>query len=881
MARQSSEPSRVITDSTAIALAQASIDMLQLDGASVAATTDASDSDLSTLDATLKFIGRLGVELPLQTNGSRTYPVMLGRFQVHEQVGRGGFGMVFRAHDPDLQRVVALKIPLPERLLADHSLEDCVREAQIAAQLEHPGIVRVYEAGRLGAIWYIASEYRKGPTLAQWLSERSSPPSSQLAAELMIQISDAVHYAHGRGVLHLDLKPANILVDSAPHDANAVRPMVTDFGLASRIDALPHGETQRIAGTIAYMSPEQLRGDASRIGVETDVFALGAILYDLLHPLANSMAHTSRKGSGSSPDAPQELRPPSDLIPRDLDAICQKCLEFDAGERYTSANALSIDLQRFLDGHPVVARPVVWHERLLYLARRRPIIMAVISILAVTILTCFVFIFCAWRLAKTTIAALQEEKLIHAETANRMDLSLLNLTWLMQENQLQPQPVSNDTRVELSILRDFYREITSWSNHISTGPSREALLAAGHSLAMLEDITTSDHHSLNENFLAGLAAWKAVVNKAPYESNWRRAIALHVLYYSQKSPIAGVMWWRHPEVAGPPMDKDAIQIIEEPFATLSIDLAKKLKRASDHERARLALKNAIVLLEERQHLPDPEHSRCADLLVAYNELAIVSQQIGTAIDFRRALEDSIALAEDMTGAAKNMPRLASAVGEAFNLYAIDSLRKRDSRAALASYCRAIEFTRLAGTADSEDVNLVIKLANLHERSAILYASLGEHRSAAAEYREALNELNEKISRNPSQSVLVYYRAAMSGALSQELLALEDHSAAESALHDAISDYENNPPSNQHTRKQWKDAIICYRMQAQLYAAQKRSVDGVDAFMKSQKLLEQAKARFGIHKDFKELESKNRREMAALNAQPAKSHHTIKPGKEKP
>jgi len=228
----------------------------------------------------------------------------IGRFIVCRELGRGGFGVVFLAHDPLLRREVALKVPRTEAFLDPQLRARLHREATIAAGLDHPNIVPIYEAGEAGPVCYIASAYCPGVTLAAWLKEQTVLASFRDAATLMATLAEAVHYAHSRGVVHRDLKPANVLLQSAERgspgeEANArpsapsaianlqsAIPRIADFGLARHLDdknglaqALTHAGT--IVGTPEYMAPEQAGTAAEPVGSAADVYALGVILYEM------------------------------------------------------------------------------------------------------------------------------------------------------------------------------------------------------------------------------------------------------------------------------------------------------------------------------------------------------------------------------------------------------------------------------------------------------------------------------------------------------------------------------------------------------------------------------------------------------------------------
>lgn len=370
---------QTVDEATAIRLAQASIDLHEAAAKILAdLAPGTSDVDVERLAATLKLIGEFGTLTAPQSGALAREPVQVGRFQVLKERGRGGFGVVLHAYDPDLEREVALKIPLPEKLLTGQSPEEFVREARLAARLEHPGVVRVYEVARLGPIWYIVSAYCAGPTLAEWLEQRREPLSPKSAARVVAAIAEAVHYAHSRGVLHLDLKPENVLVEDVPEEDHPLRPMVTDFGLAGRLEQFAADGDRRLGGTVDYMAPEQRLGDAGRVGVAADVYALGAILYDLVaKPFPRETMDDPSQGASLNPSP----RPSLAALPRDFDAICQRCLQPEIENRYASADELAADLGRFIEGLPVRARHAPWLERAARWSARRPITAALLGAL--------------------------------------------------------------------------------------------------------------------------------------------------------------------------------------------------------------------------------------------------------------------------------------------------------------------------------------------------------------------------------------------------------------------------------------------------------------------------------------------------------------------
>jgi tRNA A-37 threonylcarbamoyl transferase component Bud32 len=313
-------------------------------------------------------------DVPLAKIGER-----FGRFRIVGELGRGGFGIVYLADDPVLNRRVALKVPHPHTLTSPDLRQRFLREARAAAVLDHPHAVPVYEAGEVEHVCYIASAYCPGTNLADWLQRQPGPPPFRLAAALLTCVAEAVAHAHDRGIIHRDLKPANILLaprpaEDPPGAAGEIPfvPKLTDFGLARLNEAEVDLTTSGIVmGTPAYMAPEQAEGWSQAVGPATDTYALGVILYELLAgrlPFqGSSLLLTLDQVRAGQPLPPSRWRPE---LPRDLETICLKCLRHEPAERYASAADLAEDLRRYLNQEPIRARPLGLMGRLRSWCRR-------------------------------------------------------------------------------------------------------------------------------------------------------------------------------------------------------------------------------------------------------------------------------------------------------------------------------------------------------------------------------------------------------------------------------------------------------------------------------------------------------------------------------
>ncbi|NLX97258.1 MAG: protein kinase [Rhodopirellula sp.] len=291
-------------------------------------------------------------------------PGRSSRFQFLRNLGSGAFGTVWLARDQQLDRVVAVKVPLKGTLTAKEE-ELFLREAKSAAQLHHPHIVRVYEAGRDGEQVFIVSEFIEGTTLKSHRETREYTPAE--SAELCARVAEALEHAHQRGVIHRDLKPGNILIDETGE------PHIADFGLAKRetTDAT-WTRAGEVFGTPAYMSPEQARGDSARVDRRSDVYSLGVILYELLvgeRPFTGDVASVLSKTLYLDPVPPRKH---NSRIPLDLETICLKAMAKRPQDRYATAAEMAADLRRFLGGECVLARRIGPFGRAWRWARRRP-----------------------------------------------------------------------------------------------------------------------------------------------------------------------------------------------------------------------------------------------------------------------------------------------------------------------------------------------------------------------------------------------------------------------------------------------------------------------------------------------------------------------------
>jgi WD40 repeat protein/tetratricopeptide (TPR) repeat protein/predicted Ser/Thr protein kinase len=313
------------------------------------------------------------------SKGAFDLPELPG-YDVLGLIGRGGMGVVLKAHHRLLDRPVAIKMPLAGQLADERDRERFLREARAAAKLRHPNICPIYEVSEAAGRPYLAMGFIQGENLREWFKKNS--PTARQAAEMVATLARAVGFAHEHGVMHRDIKPANVMVD-----AETGEPVLMDFGLAKELSEHDSHVTKsgQVLGTPAYMSPEQAAGQIDRIGPLSDVYALGAVLYEFLCgrlPFEGSVGEILRKVQTDEPLPPRKIAP---KIHRDLETICMKALAKDPARRYASAAAMADDLDRFGAGEAILARREGPIARLARRVRRSPVaaVAAVVLVLLV------------------------------------------------------------------------------------------------------------------------------------------------------------------------------------------------------------------------------------------------------------------------------------------------------------------------------------------------------------------------------------------------------------------------------------------------------------------------------------------------------------------
>ncbi|HEV3083818.1 MAG TPA: protein kinase [Gemmataceae bacterium] len=626
-------------------------------------------------------------------------------YEIREVLGRGGMGVVYKAWQRSLNRMVALKMILA----GSHAgSEDVLRfriEAESAARLQHPNITQIHEVGEANGRPFFAMEYIPGSSLADELDGTPQPP--RVAAELIEILARAMQHAHERGIVHRDLKPANImLMESAAEPGFTTslgQPKITDFGLAKRLDAdLRQTQTGAVLGTPSYMSPEQAAGNISAIGPCTDIYALGAILYDMLTgrpPFkSNTLADTLHQVQAMEPVSPGRLEP---NVPRDLETICLKCLRKEPARRYPSALALATDLRRYLNGEPIQARPTPTWERIVKWSKRRP---AAAALIVVSVLSAVGLLMGgSWSYVQIRDALKREEKQHQMADASFRDaLNAVN-QMLMQVGAVDLADVPQMEPVRKKLLAQAQSFMQKFLSERGDDPS--VRLEAGRMYVYKADV---------EDMLG---------NVAVAEEDYGRAI-------SYLSPATE--------------DTGANDEARKALGLAYNNLGKLLKKTNRFQDAQAALQQALGVREKLAgESADPDRKR--DLATTHYWLGVVvaelpRKQKEAQEEYERALALQEPLAqlspEDQRAQAQTLTNLGNLLRPTNALQAEEAYRKADHvQQELADKYPAVPGYRR-------------QLARSHHNLAVMLWLGGRYVTAEELFSQAFKILDDLISHFP-------------------------------------------------------------------------------------------------------------------------------------
>lgn len=664
-----------------------------------------------------------------------------GNYEVLEEIARGGMGVVVRAREKKLKRIVALKMILGGQLADESDIRRFYVEAEAAAALHHPGIVPIYEVGSVDGQHFYAMQLVDGPSLTDRVRRGPLPPRQ--AAELMLQIATAVHFAHEHNIIHRDLKPENVLLNRSG------RPMVTDFGLAKSIDSNDNlTQSGQILGTPGYMSPEQALGRIDLQGPGVDIYSLGAILYFLLTgrpPFqAASTLETLDQVVKQMPVSPRDLNA---AVPRDIETICLKCLAKDPRQRYFSASALADDLQRFLNGMPVTARPAGVATRLWRWCLRNPAIAALSAAVILSLVAGTTF--------STQYALLARRRANEAE--RQREAAQRNFSLAREAVDRYFTRVSEDTllnqpgmqHLQKQLLRDaleYYQQFVS--ERADDESAREELASALFRVGIIEEAVGADLNTSRDTLLHAQKIQERLLRDAPHDSRTQRQLA------------------------------DTVN------ALCRIHL-----KTGDLEQARRAAEHSLQLRQAAL----TEQSEDAELqrLVASSQmnLGLVHREQGqlaaAAAAIQKAQDIRLALLQDSA-----LPQVQRDLGMGYYNLGNIALDAGDVETAAEVVTKAIEAFETAVDFSPEDFRNRRLLALCLQLSGDLEAEAGRIQPAIERYRTAAGELRFLTERNPEVTVYRFDLAVALMNLGSLYREAGQFPAATESLDEAIAEFEH-------------------------------------------------------------------------------------------
>jgi tetratricopeptide (TPR) repeat protein len=567
------------------------------------------------------------------------------RFEIRRMLGHGGFGVVLLAFDKRLQRDVALKVPRPEILASRDMRERFLREAQAAASLDHPNIVPVYDTGAIGPVWFITSRHVAGPTLAEWLRQQDSPIAAKEAAELVAVLAEAVHHAHTRGVLHRDLKPANVLLEPTGKQNDGrlpFAPRLSDFGLARRLDeAGQYSRHNSLVGTPRYMAPEQAACRHKDVGIQTDVYGLGVILYELLTETTPHVGDNDLETLRRIIEEPAAVIPLQERrAPRDLQTICLKALQKEPTQRYETASALAADLRRFLAGEPITARPVGRAERVARWCRRRPVQAGLCVALFLVSLVGIAGVTSQWIRAEHSLVLAQRESLRAEENLKKLELSFIDLAWVFEEAELWSDNDATFPPMLAAKLQRYADELLPQYADNEQAPL--PILAAVYAMSAKALSHNNELEAAERRYRESIDLWVKVSQREPDSAEFSRAIGITLFGYANHLVKSGALT-RDFQEAG---------FVRKLFATLRMPPADELRAMEQYyhmmgsvgyERLRRnQIPEALAAFEQARETLHELGQRSDEAKFKLNEasflLTIAKRHFHNMRDLNRALE---------------------------------------------------------------------------------------------------------------------------------------------------------------------------------------------------------------------------------------------------
>jgi serine/threonine protein kinase len=726
-------------------------------------------------------------------------------YEVLGEISRGGMGVVYKARQVSLNRMVALKMISSGAYASPAERARFRTEAEAAARLRHPNIVQIYEAGSVEGMPYLALEYMDGGSLAQALNGTPLPPRA--AAELVELLARTVQAAHQQGILHRDLKPANVLlqiangnwqtdeidreISSATCNLESVVPKITDFGLAKDISGEgKQTTTGAILGTPSYMAPEQAQGGSKHVGPGADVYALGAMLYETLTGRPPFQAATMLDTLLQV--RTQEVVSPSLLqhnLPRDLVTICLKALAKEPQRRYASATTLADDLRRFLNDEPITARPVTSWERGWRWFRRNPVL-ASISAAAFLLLVAAVVALTAGIMAvnrekNRTQQALEAESIASQRARQAMDemFSQVVEDWLTSRTQLDPAQKAFLEKA-LGYYEAFATESAD-SPDIQNGVGN-ALLRTGH----IRELLGQQEDALRA-YGQAQTLYEGLSREYPTVADYRSSLAES---YSALGDLLRRMG-RLPE--GQKAMRISIDVLKQQVADFpqspdrrhlarsQANLGASLRDAGRPGDAELALRDAITLQQELAAEVPAQAEYRVELAGTYNKLAILMANTRRLDKAEQAFLDSIAVLKQLTSDFPGVPRYRHEL--AIGTYNMGTLFMKVNRSVAEAALRDALAIYKQLVADFPSMPMYRRnLANCHHNLALIYQATSRKQEAESAHRDTVAIRQQLAADFPSTMLYQEDAAKDINGLGIYLMEQGKSKEAESSFREALS-----------------------------------------------------------------------------------------------
>ena len=701
----------------------------------------------------------------------------LGHFQLLERVGVGQFGSVWKARDTKLDRTMAIKIPRTIRLNKAQT-ELFLRDARAAAQLRHPNIVSVHEVGKQDDTIYIVSDFIQGATLKEWAAASRFTPT--LAGELCVKIANALHHAHEAGVIHRDLKPGNIMMnsDGEPH--------IVDFGLAKReAGEITMTVAGQILGTPAYMSPEQARGEGHAVDRRADIYSLGVMLFELLTgdlPFRGDAQMLIIQILKDDPPNPRQL---NSNISRDLDTICLKCLEKEPRMRYATAQKLALELQRFLAGEPVLARPIGRLGRIWRWSKRKPTTAALCATALALTLTLAVggplvalresgLRTRAERLAtekaclvdrNKKLAKQERLKRVEAEAATQREQKANRLAQARfdvarqaiekyylgaSEDVLLKQEEFKELRETLlRTALDFYQQLQSTLQESSDAASREAL---GHAYLVIGTIMrlVGDQAQAKIACHRATVVFEQLVAEYPAVMDYRKQLAdsyngLGLLRSASKDvKVAIDLYQQALEIQQHLVAQSPTVSQYKNSLVMTYNNLGNLQRDTGDTGAALNSLEQAVGIQVEIVAKNPATTEYRSRLAAtHNNLGVLHRQTGDRASALKSYQQALAINAQLVTNHPTVARYRSALGGNYINLGGQQSATGDLAGALTSYQQARDIHRQL-VAENPTVNIYRDgLASSYRNLGKLQSEVGDQRTALLDLKQAF-ELQERL-----------------------------------------------------------------------------------------------------------------------------------------